>query len=480
MSMMQTAPSSGLSPESDQFRDRSQVIDQKGKRIWLFPKKPSGTLHRFRVLVTLMLFGVLTGMPFIQINGHPLFLFNFIERKFILFGLAFWTQDFFILALSFLSLVIFIVLFTAVYGRIFCGWLCPQTIFLEMVFRKIEYLIEGDGPQQKKLNDAPLSAAKMVKRFSKHTLFLLIAFTVSTVLSFWIIGTEQVFYIYESGFSDSTGYLLSVLAFSGIFYFIFSRFRENACIFLCPYGRLQSVLIDKNTVVVAYDHKRGETRAPLGQRTGNAAYGDCVDCRLCNLVCPTGIDIRNGIQLECVNCTACIDACNGVMQKIKRPKGLIRYASMEQIAEGRPFRFSPRIILYSAVLVLLLSLVAYLMAARSDVEMTLLRASGSLAQPTDDGMIANVYTTKIMNKTFMEISLRFSIGEEPGRIILPGRDSITLPPQGISETSLVIQLKPSVPTRPHRKIKVYVIHDNETIETVSTQFMEINLGMQKK
>ncbi len=473
-----TKPVTGDQPDMG-FRDRSHVIDAKGKRIWLFPKKPSGKLHRRRLMVTLMLMLVFVLTPFVRTDGHPLFLFNFIERKFILFGLAFWTQDFFILALSFLALAIFIVLFTAVFGRIFCGWLCPQTIFLEMVFRKLEYFIEGDGARQKKLHKSPFSAAKLAKRISKHFIFLFIAFTVTTALSFWIIGTDQVFAVFQSGLTQSPGYFFSIAGFSGVFYFIFSCFRENACIFLCPYGRLQSVLIDRRTIVVAYDYKRGETRAPLGKRVESIQYGDCVDCRLCNQVCPTGIDIRDGIQLECVNCTACIDACDGVMDKIRRPRGLIRYASMEQIAEARPFRFSPRIILYSAALILLTGLVVYLMTTRPDVDTRILRASGSMAQTTEDGWIVNLYTAKIVNKTFRDIPVHFSLGDEPGTIFQPGRDTLMIPAQAVAETSLIVKLKPSVPIKPQRKIKIFILRKNVIIETVSTFFMEKNIGITK-
>jgi cytochrome c oxidase accessory protein FixG len=465
--------------ENSAFRDRMGIIDGKGKRIVLFPHQPKGKYYFWRTIVAILLLGFFFSMPFITVGGHPLFLLNFLDRKFVVFGLVFWTQDFHIFALGFLSLLVFMVMFTAVFGRIFCGWICPQTIFLEMVFRRLEYWIEGDATKQKKLYYEAWNAGKLFKKIVKHVFYFFLSVIVCVWFSFWVAGADKMWDVFSQPFTENTGTYIAVGVFSGIFYFVFVWFRENACIFVCPYGRLQSVLLDKNTVVVAYDYNRGEPRGPVGKSRKSDTLGDCVDCRLCNLVCPTGIDIRNGIQLECVNCTACIDACNGVMTKIKRPKGLIRYASMDQIANRLPFKFSPRILLYTSVLILLISLVTYLILSRSDVEVTLLRAQGSLAQPMENGMIANVYTAKIVNKTFREILLHFSIGQEDGRIILPGRERITVPAQGITETSLVIQLKPSVPLKAQRKIKVLVMCDNEIIETITTHFMEMNLGQHK-
>lgn len=468
------------SPLNKSFRDRSHVIDTSGQRVWIYPQKPSGPYHRRRAWVAalLILFFIVT--PFVRVDDHPFFLFDFLNRKFILFGMAFWTQDFYILALSFLALMIFIVLFTAVYGRIFCGWVCPQTVFMEMVFRKIEFLIEGDGIRQKHFNDAPMSGNKFSLRLLKHSVFILISLAVSAGMSFWFFGTDRMIPLYRSGFDGGVSYMLAWLIFAGVFYFIFSRFRENACIFVCPYGRLQSVLIDRRTIVVAYDQVRGEPRSPIGKRVPDQKYGDCVDCGLCRQVCPTGIDIRNGIQLECINCTACIDACNGVMKKVSFPEGLIRYASLEQIAEQAPFRISPRLIGYSAVLMLLIGLVTYLMATRSDVEVILLRAPGSIAQRLPDKRIVNVYTAKIINKTFRDIPVYFSLKDNNGSILLPGREVITVPAEGITETSLLIYLTASVPSKPHRKIYVQVRSGEEVLETVTTQFMEINTLQNQK
>jgi len=314
-----------------------------------------------------------------------------LQRKFIIFGVIFWPQDFHIFALSFLALVIFAVLFTAVYGRIWCGWACPQTIFMEMVFRKIEYWIEGDAKQQMELAKAPMDGKKFLKRVAKHGIFLTLAFLISNLVLSYIIGIDKLSLMISEGPFVHVGTFVAIVGNTAAFYFVYSWFREQACTFVCPYGRLQSVLIDKSTVVVAYDYKRGEKREKFKKQQSEAA-GDCIDCGACVRVCPTGIDIRNGTQLECVNCTACIDACDDVMTKVKRPNKLIKYASLNNIEEGTRFRYTPRMILYSVVLALLIGLVIYLMTNRSQVEATILKAKGSTFQFTDEEHIANIYT----------------------------------------------------------------------------------------
>ena len=251
--------------------------------------------------------------PFLTIQGNPLLLMNIVERKFVVFGRIFWPQDMIIFALAVLLSLVSILVFTTAFGRLWCGWACPQTVMMEMVFRKIEYAIEGDAPSQRALNLAPWHTAKCLKKLFKHVIFFAISFLVGNVLLSYIIGWRELYYIITDPPARHLVGLFFMLAFALLFYGIFARFREQACTFICPYGRLQSLLVDENTILVAYDHRRGEKRAPArrGQNLADrrlAGLGSCVACNRCVTVCPTGIDIRNGVQMECVQCTACIDA----------------------------------------------------------------------------------------------------------------------------------------------------------------------------
>ncbi|MBY0433272.1 MAG: cytochrome c oxidase accessory protein CcoG, partial [Cyclobacteriaceae bacterium] len=309
----------------EEFRNTLATVDAEGKRVWMYPKKPSGIHHRWRVAVSVFFLSLLFAGPFIKVQGRPFMLINIFERKFILFGHVFWPQDFFLLALTLITFFVFIILFTVAFGRIWCGWACPQTLFMEMVFRKIEYWIEGDANEQRRLNKAPWTANKILKKSGKQLAFLLIAILIAHTVMAYLIGIDQVRLIVTQSPLEHLPGFLGLTAFTFIFYGVFAYFREQACIVVCPYGRLQSVLLVKDSIVVAYDWLRGEPRGKLKKNQVAEGHGDCIDCKLCVHVCPTGIDIRNGTQLECVNCTACIDACDDVMLKINKPKGLIRY-----------------------------------------------------------------------------------------------------------------------------------------------------------
>ncbi|EIM76614.1 cytochrome c oxidase accessory protein CcoG [Nitritalea halalkaliphila LW7] len=271
-----------------------------------------------------MLLAAFFAGPFIQVNGRPWLLFNIFERKFIIFGAAFWPQDTHILIFLMLTLFVFVIVFTVVFGRVFCGWACPQTIFMEMVFRKIEYWIDGDAGQQRRLDALPWNGEKLRKRLLKWSVFLGISVLIAHTVMAYLIGMDRVIALVQSSPAENWAGFFGLLAFTGVFMFVFTWFREQACLVVCPYGRLQGVLLDKNSIHVAYDYVRGEPRGPLRKQKPlvEEVKGACVDCSLCVQVCPTGIDIRNGVQMECVNCTACIDACDEVMEKVQRPKGL--------------------------------------------------------------------------------------------------------------------------------------------------------------
>ncbi|MCL1679569.1 cytochrome c oxidase accessory protein CcoG [Elizabethkingia miricola] len=386
--------------EAETFRDSVGTMDNTGKRKWVFPRKPKGKYTNYRNIVSTLLLIVFFVLPFLKINGNPVLKFNILDREFFIFGQPFYPQDFFILTIGAITGLIFITLFTVVFGRIFCGWICPQTIFMESVFRKIEYLIEGDRNKQIRLDSQPWNSEKIWKRGLKWSLFILISLIISHLMFSYIVGYERVLEIMKEGPVKNYDNFLVMILFSAAFYFVFAWFREQVCTLVCPYGRLQGVLIDKKTINVFYDFKRGENRSKWrkGEDRKVAGKGDCIDCGQCVVVCPTGIDIRNGQQLECINCTACIDACDEVMDKVGLPKGLIRYASEDEIEKGEKFKFTTRMKAYAAVLLLLIVGSSFIILNRSAVEGKFIKPAGSTYYVKDSRTI-NVYNYTLLNKS---------------------------------------------------------------------------------
>ncbi len=394
------------------YRDRISTVDESGKRRWIYPKKPHGKWTTRRIIVSYILLLVLFVLPFLKHNGEPLFMLNVLERKFLIFGMVFTPQDLHLFAIGMIAFMLFIVFFTFVFGRLFCGWICPQTIFMEMVYRRIEYAIEGDAPAQKRLNSMPWTANKILKKTLKHVIFLILAFVFISMAMSLVVGIDSIKETWASPF-DNSSLFIAITAISLIFYFIFAFFREQVCTNVCPYGRMQSVLLVDDTIVVHYDFIRGEKRASLKERNklikaGEATedeFGDCIDCGQCVAVCPTGIDIRNGTQLECVNCTACMDACDEIMVKIKKPTGLIRYSSEKSIKEGVPFKLPGRAKAYIAVLFVIFALFVYMASNRVALEGIILRTPGMTYQYAegDSTHILNVYNYKLINKTSSDL-----------------------------------------------------------------------------
>lgn len=386
--------------EAETFRDSVGTMDNTGKRRWVYPRKPKGKYTNYRVLVSVLLLFIYFTLPFLKINGNPVLLFNIIERQFFIFGQPFYPQDFFILALGAIASLVFIILFTVAFGRIFCGWICPQTIFMEMIFRKIEYAIEGDRNKQIRLDNQAWNTEKIWKRSLKWFIFILISLIITHIMFMYIVGYEEVLRIMQEGpFAKPTNFLVMIL-FTAAFYFVFAWFREQVCTMVCPYGRLQGVLIDKETINVFYDYKRGENRSKWkkGEDRAAAGKGDCIDCKQCVVVCPTGIDIRDGLQMECVNCTACIDACDEVMIKVGLPTGLIRYASEKEIEEQQRFKFTTRMKAYSVVLAILTGFLGFLLYNRGEMEAKFLKPPGS-SYFVRDGKITNTYNYTFLNKS---------------------------------------------------------------------------------
>jgi cytochrome c oxidase accessory protein FixG len=458
----------GVEPES--FRDSISTIDKEGKRKWIFAKKPKGKLTTYRTWVSSFLLILLFSGPFIKIGGEPLLMMNVLDRKFVLFGQIFAPQDFYLFGLGMMTFFVFVVLFTVIFGRIWCGWMCPQTIFMEMVFRKIEYWIEGDYKQQQALKKMPWNAEKLAKKGSKQTLFFLISFLIANTFLAYVIGIESLLAIITDNPANHLSGFISIIVFTGVFYSVFAWFREQACIIVCPYGRLQGVLTDRNTIQVSYDYVRGEPRG-LFKKNESRTKGDCIDCKACVNVCPTGIDIRNGAQMECVNCTACIDACDFMMENVGLKKGLIRFASEKQIAEKEKSRFTPRIAAYSTVLSVLIAVVVSILVFRSDIDATILRTPGMMYQELSDNRVSNLYNYKIRKRRDKQASIDFRLLSHRGNIRLVGNDSLQLKEDGTGEGALFIELEKSELNTVKTKVQIGVFSGEKQIGKINTTFL---------
>ncbi|ASS50426.1 MAG: cytochrome c oxidase accessory protein CcoG [Candidatus Fluviicola riflensis] len=454
----------------ESFRDSVSTISKEGRRSWIYAQRPKGKFYTARSIVSIFYLILFFSLPFVRVHGDPFFLFNILERRFVFFGVTFWPQDFFLFGIGMLVFIVFVVLFTVVFGRIFCGWICPQTIFMEMVFRRIEYWIEGDATYQKQLTAMPWNGEKLLKRGGKHVVFFLFAFLISNTFLAYIIGTDQLFSIIREPVSMHVGGFISLLVFTGIFYAVYAWFREQVCLIACPYGRLQGVMTDRNTLLVAYDYIRGEPRGKYRKTEGALPIGDCIDCFQCVKVCPVAIDIRNGTQLECTNCTACIDACDFMMEKTGHPKGLIRYASENGIAKGERLKITPRIIAYSIVLIGLIGILAVLLITRKDVDATILRTPGMLYQEQDNGRISNLYNIKLVNKTHNDAPITLRLENQEGMIKIVGKPILAAKTSETSGTFFIFLPKNKLTDR-KTKLRVSIWSKGKLLQTVKTNFM---------
>ncbi len=452
-----------VNKEELSFRDRPINLDDSGSRKWVYAKKPKGKWYRRRTIFSWFVLLFFIAVPFIRINGNPFILLDIAGRKFILFGAIFWAQDTLILALLMLSFILFIILFTVTFGRLWCGWACPQTIFLEMVFRKVEYLIEGDNRKRIALDKGPWTGEKIFKKTVKHFLFILISVAMTNTFLLWFIGSEKWFELIAQPISANLSGFLIMLLVSAFFYWVYSWFREQICTMVCPYGRMQGVLLDSRSVVVSYDYKRGEPRGPKSE-------GDCIDCRQCIAVCPTAIDIRNGTQLECINCTACIDQCDQVMKSTKKDPGLIRFDSEMGIREGHKSIWNARNRAYSVVLLILFSFFIYTLVSRPVIETTILRTPGLLYQENPDQTVSNVYNIKIVNKTHETLPLEFRLIAPEGEIKMAG-SKLEIRDQSMFESTFILYLHRDQITSGRMEVEFGIYINNEIIETYKASFV---------
>jgi cytochrome c oxidase accessory protein FixG len=460
--MKKSAP---VNPET--FRDQLSAVSSTGQRVWMYPRAVSGFFFQKRRLVAWVLLGLWIVLPWLEYQGYPLFLLNGFERQFIFFGVPFFPQDFHLVALGLLTFMVFVMGFTVIFGRVWCGWACPQTVFMEMIFRPLEALIEGNHNERRRLDAQPL-AQKWVKKATKHGLFLLISSGVAHLVMAYIVGKKALFEIVTHSPSQHWVGFGALLIFTGIFYAVFAHLRELACVVICPYGRLQGALLDNNSMVIAYDFERGEPRGKLQSTT---SLGHCIDCRLCVQVCPTGIDIRNGIQMECIGCTSCIDACDEVMDKIQAPRGLVRYASIEGIRQQKPFRFTPRLLAYSTVLLSLLGLLVFLLLTRNDLEVTVLRAPGQLFQRNNQGQISNLYNVQLLNKSYATKKIQLRVKDKLGLVQWVGASWPVIEPGQVTHATFFVAIPQDSLHAPSTAIVLEVWENNERVEEVKTRFL---------
>jgi cytochrome c oxidase accessory protein FixG len=448
------------------FRDSVGTIDQKGKRKYIFPKKPKGWFTDRRTFASIVYLIVFFTLPWIKMNGEPFIMINVLKRKFIIFGQIFGPQDFFIFALAMITFVVFIILFTSIFGRIFCGWACPQTIFMEMVFRKIEYWIDGDSNKQQQLKAMPWNAFKIRKRAIKIIVFYLISFIIANYFMAYLISMDEVLRYVHEGIGVHASTFIALLIFTSVFFFVYYWFREQVCIVVCPYGRLQGVLLDKNSIVVAYDYVRGEPRGKVSEQK----TGDCIDCKACVRVCPTGIDIRNGTQLECINCNACIDACDEIMEAVDRPKQLIRYASENNIAKKEKLKITTRIKGYSFLLLAIASALFIMLATRDAVDITILRTQGMIYQSLPNGYIGNLYSARMFNKTHKDIEVNLSIPEEEGSIEVIGKKPL-ITKESYTIITFLVKKKTNHIKKRKSDIEIEVRAEGKKLSTKKTTFI---------
>lgn len=444
-------------------------VSASGKRRWLYPAVRKGRFYAYRSWLSYGYLALFFAGPFLRVGGEPLLLFNVMERHFVLLGQVFWPQDFFIFVLAMLAGIICIVLFTIAFGRIFCGWMCPQTIFMEMVFRKIEIWIEGDVKKRRKLDEGPWTTEKIIKKTAKHGVFLLLSFLIANTFLAYVIGSGGLMKIITEPVKLHLSGFISIWVFTLMFYLVYSQVREIVCTVICPYGRLQGVLTDKDTLTIAYNYKRGEPRGKISKKD-DTIKGDCVDCGLCVDVCPTGIDIRNGSQLECINCTACIDACNEVMGKIHRELNLIGFYSENTIKEKTRLSFTRRMKACSAVIIVLMVALSWFITQRSAIDVTVLRSAGILYQEQPGGMISNLYNADMINKTNRRQQIRL-VAADPDIKIKYIQMPQTLDKEASAKAVFFVMLPAKQIHTSKTVVQLKVIQNKNVLATINTTFV---------
>jgi len=418
-------------------------INEDGSKKTLHPADVSGKFTRGRRLVALLLLIIYVALPWIPVNGFPAVFLDVLNRRFHFMGLTLAVQDLWVGFFLVTGLGFSLFYITALFGRVWCGWTCPYTVFLEHIYRRIERLVDGDASARRKLDAAPWTAGKIAKRVVKHALYILSSLIIAHIFLSYFVSLEK---LYEMMHHSPQSHVIAfgVVMFLTVgLYGAFSWFREQFCVIMCPYGRMQSALVDDDTINVGYDKKRGEPRG----KAGTVGAGDCVNCLRCVQVCPTGIDIRNGLQLECIGCAACVDACDTIMTKLGRKTGLVRYSSLVGFNGGKTRFVRPRIILYTGLLFLGVAVFAFSASRIEPMRANVLRMQGSPYYVTNNS-VRNQFLVRLINKRNEPRTFKLALdGGLPAGLAAAGADApITIAAQGD-------ELKPLMITLPEKDFK---------------------------
>jgi cytochrome c oxidase accessory protein FixG len=437
------------------------TVDERGQRKWVYPTPIAGRFMRWRRVLGYFVMAVLFAMPWVRIGGMPAILIQIPERRFVLFGHIFWPQDAVYLVFLLIGAALTLFFFTALAGRVWCGWLCPQTVFMEEVFRKIEEWVEGDHHARRRLDHAPMSPSKAARKLVKHTLYLGFSALVSNTFLAFFVGTDALLHwVTGSPFEHPTPFLIMATVL-GLFYFDFAWFREQFCIVLCPYARFQSVLTDAHTLQVGYDVKRGEPRGRLG-----TASGDCIDCHKCVAVCPTAIDIRDGFQLECIGCARCIDACDSIMTRIGKPTGLIRYDSLARLHGQIQRLLRPRVIVYSVLLVAAVAGLFVGLGSRPELRMALLRPPGDPFTALPGGMVSNHFQLNLHNVGLDEHTYRIAVIGPPSATLIVPVNPVRMAPGEQARVQAFINI-PEADVHHGRELLHFQVFDGDLLQAES-------------
>jgi len=415
-------------------RDSVTTIRDDGSRMFLHPADARGFWTRARRGSAAILIAIYLLLPWIPIGGHPAVFLDIAGRRFHLFGFTLAFQDAWLLFFGITGLGFGLFLVTALLGRVWCGWACPQTVFLDHVFRRVERWLEGDAVARRKLDAAPWTALKVVRRGFKQVVFFLLSALITHLFLAYFVSIPELWHMMRQAPGEHWSAFLFVAIATGILYFNFAWFREQLCLVICPYGRLQSVLIDDNSMVIGYDAKRGEPRA----KAGTPDAGACIDCNRCVQVCPTGIDIRQGLQIECIACAACIDACDEVMTKVKRPTGLVRYDSTAAFNGGRTRWLRPRLWLYFVLLAAGAIAATWALSTVRPAALGVTRLGGA-PYFVDRDTVRNQFLVRLVNKRDEPATFRV-VAEGEGLAQIGFEQSVTLAPLAEEVRPLIVSV----------------------------------------